>query len=184
VNSSLSRAYFKDSLELKAQFDDWGSQRYEFNTNQTVIDDVLAVRIAGLTETQKFDIEPAFERDKRFYATALIKPFKRTTISLHVEDVQIESRRPTRDLPTDHVTVWANAGDLGSAYPNEYIFPNDTAWIEGGQDIEDDNVFRGGSDNLHVLIGPNPAGTPPWQATTIPSSRPLRRISTRGRIIP
>ncbi|NDV61020.1 hypothetical protein G0Q06_01000 [Puniceicoccales bacterium CK1056] len=174
VNTTIARARFDDSFQFKVQFDSWNSKRYQFMANREIIEDVLAVKVAAVYDDRQFELKPSGEISRRFYGTAMYKPFKKTSISFHIEDVEIESRRPVRNLPYDRVSVWANAGDLGSVYPNEYIFPNDTAWITGGTGIADGNVFSQHDARPTLLIGPNPAGVPSVQSynnTVVPGLR-------------
>ena len=166
INTTLARAVFNDLGSIKIQFDDWGSERYEFMVNRNVIDDVLAVRVAALYEDKRFDIRPSNERSRRLYATFNYQPFKHTSISVHAEQIKVESRRPSRRPAYDQISVWATAGDLAAqgllsgAYGNEHIFDNDAAWIAAGRPIADNAVFTLPRENPYFVFGANPAGVP------------------------
>lgn len=161
LDVSLGRPFMnQNSMNVKFQADSWGSLRGEFHANQTLIEDKLAVRVDVLADNREFDVQPSVEKSRRVYGALLYTPWEKTRISAHIEHSDIESRRPARNTPYDLFTGWAYAADFGADYPNQYIFPNDAAWVEAGRPIEDERVFNTAGDSIVVTTGWNPAGVP------------------------
>ena len=68
INNNLKRAYIgQDTTEVSIRFDHRGSLRGTFDIGRTLIDDRLAIRIAGLRDEQKYKQKPAFTDDTRLY---------------------------------------------------------------------------------------------------------------------
>ncbi|MCG8526107.1 MAG: hypothetical protein MI748_06990 [Opitutales bacterium] len=158
IDVSLSRAYFNDRGTVAVQFDSWGSERYEFDYNKVLIEDKLAVRVALLNEDKHFDVDYTGEQSRRFYGTLTYRPFEKTRISLHYENINVESRRPARNAPYDRVRAWLYAGSYGSIYGDEYLFPNTQEWVDDGRFLEDDPLFNNAGNNIVIINGYNPAG--------------------------
>ncbi|MBD5779513.1 hypothetical protein IEN85_08405 [Pelagicoccus sp. NFK12] len=178
VDSSLKRATFDTFGKVGAQMDSWEGYRVEFDYNTEIIDDKLAFRISAVDSKKSFDVEPAWEKSERFYATALYRPFEKTSFSLHYETADIESRRPARNAPYDEASLWYMAGDLGStAYGNQHLFQNTATWRDGvdlnndgdfndagelsPRAIADPNVFGTSGEAIVLLTGYNPGGVAP-----------------------
>ncbi len=54
--------------EARIRFDNHGSLRSEFDINRTLVEDRVALRIAGLDDHVKYRQKPAWNRDRRIYA--------------------------------------------------------------------------------------------------------------------
>lgn len=142
INANVTGADFlKDATKVELRVGSYGSTRASFNTNQVIIDNELAVRIAALYDDEKFKQDPAYEEDKRLYFAARYSPdfmktdSSRMTIKFSYENGEIESNRPRTRPPEDRITDWFNGAqkvtsDLVTAY-------ND---IEGNP--ESNGVFR------------------------------------------
>ncbi len=114
LDVTMNRANFagnKGSLSLGV--DSFGGHRATLDYNFVVLDDKLAVRAAVLDEDRKMEWKPNYDRDKRVYVTALIRPFKNTDISLHYEKSRREPNRVNRFLAFDALTPWIVSGDPG-----------------------------------------------------------------------
>lgn len=68
INNTTSSANIGgDKGEISLRFDHRGGHRASFNVNKTVIQDRLAIRVAGLKEEIKYKQDPAKEEDERLY---------------------------------------------------------------------------------------------------------------------
>jgi outer membrane receptor protein involved in Fe transport len=105
VNATTNAARLNDTGgSLDAVFDEHGSQRYAVDYNSVLIEDELALRIAGLRDHQDFQQKPAFQDDERYYAAvkyapgAFNRPGTHFDISANYEHGKIRSNRP-RQIP-------------------------------------------------------------------------------------
>ncbi|MGY8694557.1 MAG: hypothetical protein ACKVGW_10220, partial [Verrucomicrobiia bacterium] len=97
-----------------------GSSRGTFDIGRTLIEDRLAIRVAGLVEDQQYKQNPAFVEDNRLYiawdATLLKNEnsnwLGRTSIRGSYETGKIDSNPPDVIPPTDLYSSWWNG--LGS----------------------------------------------------------------------
>ncbi|MDQ8184034.1 hypothetical protein [Pelagicoccus sp. SDUM812002] len=111
VNQSTANAALNtDSTQLVLRFDDRGSIRGSFNHNQSLIEDKLAIYVAGLNEQEKFERKPSYDKTSRFYAAIKYKPFEKTSIRGSWETFNNNNRRPNSLTPRDFVTPWLEAG--------------------------------------------------------------------------
>jgi len=70
IDASLKQAVPNRRFgEFALKVDNFGSVRSEFDFNQGVVKDRLALRVAGLDERQRYRQEEAWTRDRRFYGT-------------------------------------------------------------------------------------------------------------------
>jgi hypothetical protein len=110
VNASLRNAEFRDASSVEYRFGSYGSQRASFDGNVEIVEDVLAVRVAGLWDQEKFQQEPAFEDDERLYATLRFDPKLiengRTSLKIKYETGEIDANRPRIVPPSDSITPW------------------------------------------------------------------------------
>ena len=117
INNGLKRAYIgQDSTEVAFRFDHRGSMRGTFDIARTLVDDRLAVRIAGLREEQKYKQRPAFTDDTRLYVAWEATLFKnensnwlgRTSVRGSYEHGKIDSNPPDVVPPNDDFSSWWN----------------------------------------------------------------------------
>jgi outer membrane receptor protein involved in Fe transport len=112
VNAALDTAQFYDTGEVKLSIGSYGSMRGSFDINRQVIKDVLAIRVEGLSDREKFKQDPAFENDNRGYVALrfepkLLDPTKfRTSIRVNYEHGEIRANRPRILPPYDSITAW------------------------------------------------------------------------------
>jgi len=112
VNASLDSAQYFDSGEVQTRVGSYGSLRGSFDVNREVIEDVLAVRVEGLWDHQKFQQEPAYENDERYFGAVrfnpqILDPKKfSTTIRANFEHGTIDANRPRILPPYDSITPW------------------------------------------------------------------------------
>ena len=111
VNQSTAQAALNRTAgQVAARTDQHGSIRGSFNINQGIIDDKLALYIAGVYDHRKFEREPSYDKTSRAYAALTFKPFSKTTIRANIEGYKNENRRPNTLTPRDFVTQWNLAG--------------------------------------------------------------------------
>ncbi|RME68514.1 MAG: Plug domain-containing protein [Verrucomicrobia bacterium] len=121
INGSTIQARMDgNSGKIENELSSFGSVRWVGQYNWEVIDDLLAVRVAGLANDQKFRQEPAFNDDRRLYGTATFQPqvlpkewAGRLTIRGSWETAEVESNYPRMLPPTDAISLWFDdpAGD-------------------------------------------------------------------------
>ena len=117
INNNLKRAYIgQDTTEVSIRFDHRGTLRGTFDIGRTLIDDRLAIRVAGLSEKQKYKQEPAVTDDSRLYMAWEATIFKnensnflgRTSLRGSYETGKIDANPPDVLPPTDFYSSWWN----------------------------------------------------------------------------
>jgi len=118
VNASTHNAEFRNKGEVQFRTGSYGSTRSSLDINQVLIKDVLAIRLDGLWNNQKFEQKPAFQDDKRFFGTIRFDPqlFSdpsfHTSIKVKFENGDIKANRPRNIPPYDSITPWFRAVNL------------------------------------------------------------------------
>ena len=112
VNASLHTAGFRNKGEVQFRAGSYGSVRSSVDFNQVLIKDVLAIRLDGLWNDQKYEQKQAFSNEKRFYGTVRFDPqlFKdpsfHTSIKVKFENGDIKADRPRVVPPYDSISPW------------------------------------------------------------------------------
>ncbi|PTX91661.1 TonB-dependent receptor plug domain-containing protein [Opitutus sp. ER46] len=112
VNGSTRNAEFRNRGQVDARVASYGSVRTNIDINQQLIKNVLAIRLDGLWDHEKFQQKPAFENDERIYGALRFDPqlFKnrslRTSIKMKYEHGDIDANRPRIIPPNDSLTPW------------------------------------------------------------------------------
>lgn len=110
INASLRNAAFANSGEVVGRFGSYGSWRTSIDLNRELIDDVLAIRVAGLENREKFQQDPAFQDDERLYLALRFDPRQgeesRMSVKVKYEHGDIDANRPRTVTPMDAVSVW------------------------------------------------------------------------------
>lgn len=112
INASVDGASFENDVKLETRIGSYGSNRASLNINRVILPDELAIRVAGLYNDTKYQQEPAYERDKRFFTAAeynpafLNKGTARTSFRVKYESGDIEGNRPRIMPPLDAITPW------------------------------------------------------------------------------
>lgn len=115
INNSLKKASFADSNEVEFMLGRFGTSRAVIDVNRVLIDDVLSVRVAGMYEDEKYQQDPAFERDERIYGALTFRKdllgagddaWGTTTVRANIENGSITANRPRTTPPIDLVTPW------------------------------------------------------------------------------
>ncbi|MDQ8201082.1 hypothetical protein QEH56_23150 [Pelagicoccus enzymogenes] len=117
--STASAAIGVNSTQVVFRLDDRGSVRGSFNHNQSLIEDKLAVYVAGLREEERFERKPSYDNTTRFYGAVRYEPFEKTKLRGSFERYSNNNRRPNSLTPRDFVTPWLEAGR--PAYDNQTL---------------------------------------------------------------
>ncbi len=176
INTGLRQASFKNGSEAEVRVDGWGSFRSTLDLNRVLLKNELAFRFIGLYNDEKFEQKPAFNRDRRFYASGRYEPAflkkgnARTVIKAFAEWGRIDSNRPRSLPPIDEISPWFRTGSYqgrnldGSAR----TFQNLNRETFNPYQLQDDNTGRPNHGQMRPSIngGPN-AGQPnpafnPW----------------------
>jgi outer membrane receptor protein involved in Fe transport len=111
INSTIIKAALNNSkTRLEAQYGQHGTGRVTLDHNQVLIKDKLAVRVAGLYGDKRYQIDPAYIRDERYFITATFRPWNGATLRASVEDAKQKSNKPYNAPPTDNFTWWWDLG--------------------------------------------------------------------------
>ena len=113
INTDLKDGDFSESFgEVEARYGRFGSYRGSLDYNHVVMEDELAVRIAGMMSETKYQQKPAFSEENRRFAAVKYEPkflkkgSARTTIRVNAEVGEITSNRPRMVTPGDNITPW------------------------------------------------------------------------------
>lgn len=151
VNASTRGAEFTNSGRAEFRVGSYDSVRGSLDVNQVLIDNTLAIRVAGLWEQEKFRQSFTFEDDERVYAAVRFDPqiFRdrswRTSIKVKYEHGEIDANRPRNVPPQDSITPWFRPvdtnpnnlmGGMGKAVvPNGYVMGSSASaynpWMGG-----------------------------------------------------
>lgn len=110
VNSSTKLANLRNNRNsLEAKFDNFGSTRFVADFSRVLIPDKWAVRVVGLEEDQRYQVDTAHEKDRRLFLTSSFRPLKNTTVTAFYENQRTRSRRPNYRTVQDNVSDWLKA---------------------------------------------------------------------------
>jgi outer membrane receptor for ferric coprogen and ferric-rhodotorulic acid len=110
VNATTIRADFLGNRgRLRFETDQYGTQRYSMRYNQ-MVGDVVAIRVAALSEDKEYEQRQAFMDDERIFVTATAKlPFG-LQARASAEFAERHSANPDYVPPNDGITPWINLG--------------------------------------------------------------------------
>ncbi len=114
INTSTVQARFDGNRgKVENQFGKFNSLRWSADYNLELIDDLLAIRFAGVVDNQKYRQEPAFEKDRRGYVTATFQPqvfpkewAGKLDVRATYERAKITGNRPRILPPEDAISLW------------------------------------------------------------------------------
>ncbi len=115
IDHSLKQAIQNEAItEVKFRFDHRGSTRGSFDVNRSIIEDRLAIRVAGLYDKLKYQQEPAEEEDQRLFVAFEGVLFEnensdflgQTTVRGHIEFGEIDRNPPDVIPPIDAFRFW------------------------------------------------------------------------------
>ncbi len=114
----------KNFGQYRFEVDNFGTIRNTLDVNHVLVEDKLAVRVMGLHDDARYQIDSAFDRDKRVTLAATYKLSENTTLRLNTEEIDIKSRRPRFIPPTDNITRWVDGGSpTHDAFANPGVNP-------------------------------------------------------------
>lgn len=124
INASRIKPKYDNESKVELRVDGEGSVRAALDVNREILEGELAFRVAILNDETKFRQDPAFEDDKRIFATIQYEPkflrsdSARTTLVGSFESGDIDANRPRAITPIDTITPWFRpvsdpAGGLG-----------------------------------------------------------------------
>jgi hypothetical protein len=90
--------------------DSSGGFRSNFDFNQVLKKNVLAVRALGVIDYKGYERKPSYDRIRRLQAQVTYRPFKNTTIHGSFESYRESYDRPNSTTPRDGVTDWILEG--------------------------------------------------------------------------
>lgn len=146
VNATTRSAEFRNRGEVQARVGSYGSVRTSVDINQVLIPNVLALRLDGLWNDEKYEQKQAWQDDKRFYGAVRFDPQLFTDRSFHTsfkakfENGDIKADRPRIVPVADSITPWFRAVD-------------NTSMTGGMGKISINNAYE---------VGANPGSISPW----------------------
>ena len=176
INTTTKQAGFQSGGNVQIRFDNYGSIRGSLDYNLALIEDELAVRVAGVSDNQEYKQDPAYQDALRGFGAVrwepgfLKKGSARTTIKANVEVGEIKSNRPRQITPIDLITPWfANGTYEGKdRNGNPYTYNELNRQGFNPHTANDDNYGRPGHGATRPAINGGPdAGQPnpdynPW----------------------
>jgi len=199
VNASLNGASYRNGGRVDYRVGSYGSQRVGLDVNQVLIKDVLAIRLDGLFNRERYQQDPAFQNDKRIYGAVRFDPqlFKdpsyHTSIKVKYEHGDIQANRPRITPPYDSITPWFRPinldpnnmmGGMGKlSVPNGYTIGSAassySAWLGGLVNQQQPLwLIDGASNQLYRIYGGyvntgalNASGVPQGAAASVIGQR-------------
>lgn len=111
VGASTKRASLSRNIHtLRFLTDTHESMRTEFDVSRVLIQNKLAVRVAGVFSDKHTDQEPSLDRRNALYGTVSYKPWSKTTITANFEDGIRNRIHVQNHIPIDAYTPWVLAG--------------------------------------------------------------------------
>ena len=115
INTSTNDASFKTAYNVENRIDQYGSVRNSINFNKVLIDNQLAIRVAALKDSEKYEQHFAYNKSTRYFGALRYDPKlfgegNTTTIRANFEKGQIRSNNPRQLPPTDEITPWFKSG--------------------------------------------------------------------------
>lgn len=112
INASINAASFQNDNTVELRFGSYGSHRASLDVNRVLLDDELAVRVAGVNDKTYYRQDPAYAHQQRLYGAVRFDPkwfsrgSARTSIRVSYETGDIDANRPRITPPRDSFTPW------------------------------------------------------------------------------
>ncbi len=111
INSGLIQALTnRTKTKVETQFDQESSRRFVLDHNYVLKKDVLALRFATLLADQRYQIEPAYLRNERYFLTGTVRPWKGAQFRASTEMAKQTSNKPHTSPPMDSFSWWFAMG--------------------------------------------------------------------------
>lgn len=140
INTSLNEAGFQTNGRFENRVGSYGSLRNVLDLNYAILPNELAVRVIGLDDGENYRQEPAYDHDKRVFASVRYDPgfvnggSAHTSIRANFERGIIDANRPRELPPIDAITPWFLTGTDAGGHPQlgKRTFDIYEAWRGGG----------------------------------------------------
>ena len=181
-NSTIKPVFGRDFGKVQFRFDQYGTIRMSADYNRSLWDGRLAVRVAGLSEDEKYRQEEAFSEDRRFFISIDSIVFEneksnfldKTRVKGNYETVSILANPPAVIPPNDSYSSFWGLPDP-STIESTITGTLPAFWYGGYQGGLVDNLSGGFGDSVYTtnyyrqLAWLYPNGGDP----TIPGQEPL-----------
>lgn len=138
INNGMAQARFKNSNEISTRVGSGGddpSYRASFKMNRVLVEDKLAVLVAGLTDRTQYRQRPTYKDDDRLYGTLTFRPFghQNTVIKAHYETGEVIGNAPDVLMPINNLGSFLDYKMSFNVYENLRRFnhqegPNMNQW--------------------------------------------------------
>ncbi len=113
INNQLKTANLgKNRVKFEQTFGRFDSHREVLDLNQVIAKGALGVRVIALNKTENYRQQPAFEDDRRLFASLKWEPklikTGLTQLQVNYEAGRQKSNRPRPTPPQDGITAWFN----------------------------------------------------------------------------
>lgn len=112
VDSTPAKAdLIRNKNRVEFRYGDNDAMRASVDFNRVLIPKKLALRLAALSDEERYDQRPAFESKKRIYGTLSYEPFRTTALRVNFETGNTRANRPFAVLPFNSISdPWYAAG--------------------------------------------------------------------------
>jgi hypothetical protein len=115
INAGTNDASFKTAYNVENRIDQHGSIRNSINFNRVLIDGQLAIRIAALQDSEKFEQSSAYNNSRRYFGALRYEPNlfgkdNHTSLRVKYEQGRVRSNNPRQLPPVDTITPWFRTG--------------------------------------------------------------------------
>jgi len=110
IENTLETPSFRNKIQAQVKTGSYGSVRESLDIDRVLIKNKLAVRVDLLNENRKYEQEPTFLDQRRYYAAVTYRPTSTTTLRANAETGKISQRLPRVDPPLDSMTTWWDFG--------------------------------------------------------------------------
>ena len=96
-NVGLNRAVFDEINRVEFRVQDGGeelSYRAQVDFNRVLVEDKLAIRVAGVRNNRNYSQKPAYQDQERYYVTATWRPLENTVVRVSYENGHIRANNP------------------------------------------------------------------------------------------
>lgn len=100
----------KDSHRFVHRTDNYGTMRFEYHGNFSLIEDKLAVRFDLLEENREFFLDPQWKDQTRIYGALKWKASDKTTINANFETIDFARNAPVSTIYKDRSDLWRDNG--------------------------------------------------------------------------
>ncbi len=96
----------RDAYKFSARIGSFNNYRANFDINKVVIDDMLAVRVAGVYQDREWRQDPSYSKTQRGTVAVTFNPLEGVTFRASYERGEVDARRPRPNAPRDTFTRW------------------------------------------------------------------------------